>query len=52
MERNSDDYSDADFEEVKIKIKQVEALIQELQISINGSITVFTSLHVQVGHVL
>lgn len=49
MEKNPDDYSSAEFEEVKVEIKQVEALIKELQLSINGSITLFESLHVEVS---
>lgn len=48
IEKNPDDYKEADMTEIKIKIKQVEALIKELQVSINSSTTVFESLHVQV----
>ncbi|KAJ0009018.1 hypothetical protein NQD34_016433, partial [Periophthalmus magnuspinnatus] len=48
MEKNSDDYSDADLEEIKVEIKQVEALIQELQLSIKSSTDVFESLRVQI----
>ncbi|KAM9341269.1 olfactomedin-4 [Symphorus nematophorus] len=48
MEKNPDDYNDADIEEIKVQIKQVEALIKELQLSINGSNTVFKSLRVQI----
>ncbi|KAM6912149.1 olfactomedin-4-like [Xenentodon cancila] len=47
-EKNPDDYNEADLNEIKIQIKQVEALIKELQVSINGSITVFESLRVRV----
>ncbi|TMS21533.1 hypothetical protein E3U43_015506 [Larimichthys crocea] len=35
-------------DEVKVEIKQVEALIKELQISITSSTTVFESLRVQI----
>ncbi|XP_039993723.1 olfactomedin-4 [Xiphias gladius] len=48
MEKNPDDYNDADMDEVKVEIKQVEALIKELQLSMRGSSTVFESLHVQI----
>ena len=48
MEKNPDDYSEADLEEITVEIKQVEALIKELQLSINGSTNVFESLRVQV----
>ncbi|XP_026162699.1 olfactomedin-4 [Mastacembelus armatus] len=48
MEENPDDYNDAEIEDIKVEIKQVEALIKELQLSINGSTTVFESLRVQV----
>lgn len=48
MEKNPDDYSEADTSEIKVEIKQVEALINELQLSINVSTTVFESLRVQV----
>ncbi|XP_017267439.1 olfactomedin-4 [Kryptolebias marmoratus] len=48
MEKNTDDYNDADFEEVKVEIKQVEALVKDLLVSINGSTTVFSSLHAQI----
>lgn len=50
MEKNPDDYNEADFEEINVQIKQVEALIVELQLSINASVAVFESLHVQVSH--
>lgn len=52
MEKNPDDFNDADIEEVKVEIKLVEALIKELQISINSSTTVFESLRVQVSPTL
>lgn len=50
MEKNPDTYDDTDLDELKIEIKQVEALIKELQLSISGSTTVFGSLRVQVSH--
>lgn len=49
MEKNPDAYNDDDMDEMKVKIKQVEALIKELQLSINSSTTVFSSLRVQVS---
>lgn len=49
MEKNPDDYNDADIEDVKVEIKQVEALIKELQLSIRSSTAVFQSLQVQVS---
>lgn len=49
MEKNPDAYNDVDIDEIKVEIKQVEALIKELQLSIRGSTTVFESLHVQVS---
>lgn len=48
MEKNPDAYNDADLDDVKVEIKQVEALIKELKDSIRVSTTVFESLHVQV----
>uniref|UniRef100_A0A8C3G3N2 Olfactomedin 4, tandem duplicate 1 n=1 Tax=Cyclopterus lumpus TaxID=8103 RepID=A0A8C3G3N2_CYCLU len=48
IEKNSDAYNDAYMDEIKVEIKQVEALIEELQLSIRGSTTVFESLRVQV----
>ncbi|XP_068577766.1 olfactomedin-4 [Cebidichthys violaceus] len=48
MEKNPDAYNDADMDEIKVEIKQVEALIKELQLSIRGSTTVFESLRVQI----
>ncbi|XP_041828532.1 olfactomedin-4 [Melanotaenia boesemani] len=47
-EKNSDDYSKANLNDIKVQIKQVEALIKELQLSINASTTVFKSLRVQI----
>lgn len=49
MEKNPDAYNDADLDEIKVEIKQQEALIKELQLSISGSTTVFASFHVQVS---
>lgn len=48
MEKNPDAYNDADMDDMKVEIKQVEALIKELQLSIKGSTTIFQSLRVQV----
>uniref|UniRef100_A0A3Q3JPC4 Olfactomedin-like domain-containing protein n=1 Tax=Monopterus albus TaxID=43700 RepID=A0A3Q3JPC4_MONAL len=48
MEENPDDNNDADLEKIKVEIKLVEALIKELQLSINGSTTVFESLRMQI----
>uniref|UniRef100_A0A3B4TGG9 Olfactomedin 4, tandem duplicate 2 n=1 Tax=Seriola dumerili TaxID=41447 RepID=A0A3B4TGG9_SERDU len=47
IEKNPDAYNDADMDEMKVEIKQVEALIKELQLSIRGSTTIFESLRVQ-----
>lgn len=52
MEKNPDSYNDADLDDKKVEIKQVEALVKELQGSISGSKTVFESLRVQVLYVL
>lgn len=49
MEKNPDAYNDADMDDIKVEIKQVEALIKELQLSIRGSTAVFQSLRVQVS---
>lgn len=49
MEKDPDAYNDADIDEVKVEIKQVEALIKELQLSIRGSTAIFESLRVQVS---
>ena len=49
MEKNPDDYNDAAMDGVKVEIKQVEALVKELQLSIASSTIVFKSLHVQVS---
>ncbi|XP_023273012.1 olfactomedin-4-like [Seriola lalandi dorsalis] len=49
MEKNPDAYNDADMDEMKVEIKQVEALIKELQLSIRGSTTIFESLRVQIS---
>lgn len=51
MEKDPDAYDDTDTDDVKVKIKQVEALIKELKLSINSSTAVFQSLHVQVSPV-
>ncbi|MEQ2296035.1 hypothetical protein AMECASPLE_020742 [Ameca splendens] len=48
MEKSPDDYNEAEFEEIKVQIKQVEALIIELQLSISASVVVFESLHAQI----
>ncbi|XP_053291344.1 olfactomedin-4 [Pleuronectes platessa] len=48
MEKNPDDYNDAAMDEVKVEIKQVEALVKELQLSIASSTVIFKSLHVQI----
>ncbi|XP_041669162.1 olfactomedin-4-like [Cheilinus undulatus] len=48
MEKNPDNYNDADMEDVKVEIKQVEALIKDLQLSISGSTAVFESLQTQI----
>ncbi|KAJ4939370.1 hypothetical protein JOQ06_028819 [Pogonophryne albipinna] len=48
MEKNPDAYNDADKVEIKIEIKQAEALIKELHLSIKGSTTVFESLRIQI----
>lgn len=49
MEENPDGYSESERNEIKIEIKQVEALIIDLQLSINGSTAVLKSLRVQVS---
>ncbi|XP_056151344.1 olfactomedin-4 [Lampris incognitus] len=49
MEKNPDSYTEAHLQDVKVEIKQVEALIVELQASIQGSTTVLESLRVQVN---
>ncbi|XP_026007863.1 olfactomedin-4 [Astatotilapia calliptera] len=48
MEENPDGYSESEQNEIKIEIKQVEALIVDLQLSINGSTAVLKSLRVQI----
>ncbi|KAM6969091.1 olfactomedin-4 [Tautogolabrus adspersus] len=48
MEKNPDDYNDSDMEDIKVEIKQVEALIKELQLSISSSTAVFVSLQAQI----
>lgn len=49
MEKNPDAYNDADMDEKKVEIKQVEALIKELQQYISGSTTVFVNLRKEVS---
>ncbi|CAB1330926.1 unnamed protein product, partial [Coregonus sp. 'balchen'] len=49
MEKNHEAYSEAYMEEVKVQIKQVETLVQELLGSIQTSTTVFESLHQQIS---
>ncbi|XP_058604628.1 olfactomedin-4 [Onychostoma macrolepis] len=49
MEDDPDSYSELQIEEVKIKIKQVEALIVELQASIQTSSTVLISIREQIS---
>ncbi|KAF7670208.1 hypothetical protein LDENG_00043480 [Lucifuga dentata] len=48
VEKNPDAFNDADLDEIKVQIKQVEALIAELQVSIKASTTVFVSLRVEI----
>ncbi|XP_053192079.1 olfactomedin-4-like [Scomber japonicus] len=48
MENNPHHYNDVDMVNIKVEIKQVEALIKELQLSIRGSTSLFESLHVQI----
>ncbi|XP_068195824.1 olfactomedin-4 [Antennarius striatus] len=48
MEKNPSDYNDVDFDDVKVEIKQMEALVKELQVSISGSTTIFESLRVEI----
>ncbi|XP_022064211.2 olfactomedin-4 [Acanthochromis polyacanthus] len=52
MERDPDSYNEDDFQNTKVEIKQVEALITELQLSISGSTTVFESLRLEVTAVV
>ncbi|KAM9842959.1 olfactomedin-4 [Aulostomus maculatus] len=49
MEKDPDAYNNADIDDVKIEIKQVEALIQELQLSIRSSTSLFESLRAQIA---
>ncbi|XP_014066441.1 olfactomedin-4 isoform X1 [Salmo salar] len=49
MEKNPNAYSEAYMQEVKVQIKQLEALVQELLGSIQTSTTVFESLHQQIS---
>lgn len=48
MEKDPDSYSELQLEEVKIKIKQVEALIVELQASIQTTSAVLITIREQV----
>lgn len=48
MENDPDSYTEVHIQEVKIQIKQIEALIVELQASIEISSTVFVSIHEEV----
>lgn len=48
IEKNPDSYNDADLDDKKVEIKQVEALVKELRSSISSSKTVFQTLRVQV----
>lgn len=50
MEMDPDSYSELQIEEVKIKIKQVEALIVELQASIQITSTALITIQQQVTH--
>uniref|UniRef100_A0AAR2JGB9 Olfactomedin-like domain-containing protein n=1 Tax=Pygocentrus nattereri TaxID=42514 RepID=A0AAR2JGB9_PYGNA len=51
MEDDPDSYSELYIQEVKIQIKQVEALILELQASIQTSYTVLITIHKEVTHI-
>ncbi|KAM4625892.1 uncharacterized protein ACJ7VT_004192 [Polymixia lowei] len=48
IEKDPDSFNEAHIEDVKVEIKQVEALIIELQSSVQGSTTVFESMRVQI----
>ncbi|XP_061552903.1 olfactomedin-like [Phycodurus eques] len=48
LEKKPDDNSDATLESIEVKIKQVEALIQELQLSFKSSTSIFQSLHQEI----
>lgn len=50
MEKDPDSYTEVQIEEVKIQIKQIEALIVELQASIEISVTVLVSIRKEVKH--
>uniref|UniRef100_A0A672G7S8 Si:ch211-173a9.6 n=1 Tax=Salarias fasciatus TaxID=181472 RepID=A0A672G7S8_SALFA len=52
LEKSRGDHNEAELEEVKVEIKLVEALINELQASMKSSTAVFDSLHQQVRHQL
>lgn len=51
METNPDSYSEVHIQEVKIQIKQIEALIVELQASITISSTVLVSIREEVKYI-
>ena len=44
MEKDPDAFNEAYIESIKVQIKQVEALVVELQLSVQGSATVFKVL--------
>ncbi|XP_061780377.1 olfactomedin-4 [Nerophis lumbriciformis] len=48
LEKKTDTNNDATLEDLEVKIKQVEALIKELQLSFKSSTTVFESLHQEI----
>ncbi|XP_058255690.1 olfactomedin-4 [Hemibagrus wyckioides] len=48
MEKDPDSYTEVQIEEVKIQIKQIEALIVELQASIEISVTVLVSIRKEI----
>lgn len=50
MENDPDSYTEVHIQEVKIQIKQIEALIVELQASIEVSSTVLVSIRKEVKH--
>lgn len=50
MENDPDSYTEVQIQEVKIQIKQIEALIVELQASIEISSTVLVSIRKEVKH--
>lgn len=50
MENNPDSYTELQIQEVKIQIKQIEALVVELKASIELSSTVLVSIRKEVKH--